>query len=125
MVNQEIFGRYVSSVKAVDVSPLMIERYKSNATSFGLPQDKINVVVGNLLSDSPEPSSLAGENYRDFDLIAVGSALDHFGSTEEAMKQGGALLVQDLYSDQGRDGSGSAKTHLEDIRRLTCKSLWL
>jgi SAM-dependent methyltransferase len=95
----------------------MIERYKSNATSFGLSQDKINAVVGNLLSDSPEPSSLASGEYRDFDLITVGSALHHFGSTEEAMKQlakrlkpGGALFVQDLYPDQDRDGSDSAKT---------------
>ena len=104
IVNQ-IFGPYVSSIHAVDVSPAMIEKYINNIDTFGLTREKIAGTVGNLLSDPIEPSSLDSEEYRDFDLITVGAALHHFPSAKDALrllgqrlKPGGVLLIQDLYS---------------------------
>ena len=104
IVNQ-IFGPYVSSIHAVDISPAMIERYINNIDTFGLTREKIAGTVGNLLSDPIEPSSLDSEEYSDFDLIAVGAALHHFPSAKDALrllgqrlKPGGVLLIQDLHS---------------------------
>ncbi|KAI4955269.1 hypothetical protein J4E91_001127 [Alternaria rosae] len=100
-----IFGPYVSSIHAVDVSSAMIEKYIKNIDTFGLTREKIAFMVGNLLSDPPEPSSLDSEEYSDFDLITVSAALHHFPSAKDALrllgrrlKPGGVLLIQDLYS---------------------------
>ncbi|CAG5145310.1 uncharacterized protein ALTATR162_LOCUS1690 [Alternaria atra] len=115
----KIFGPYVSSIHAVDASAAMIEKYKNNMNEFGLACEKVAVMVGNLLSDPPEPSLLASEEYQHFDFITVGSALHHFPSAENAvrllgerLKPGGVLLIQDLYSHVSSEAvqeSGQAK----------------
>lgn len=115
----QIFGPYVSSIHAVDASAAMIEKYKNNMNEFGLACEKVAVMVGNLLSDPPEPSLLASEEYQHFDFITVGSALHHFPSAENAvrllgerLKPGGVLLIQDLYSHVSSEAvqeSGQAK----------------
>jgi SAM-dependent methyltransferase len=95
----------------------MIERYKANTDNFGLPQDEVNAVVGNLLLDPPEPPSLAGAEYCDFDLITVGQALHFFPSAGEAvrclsklLKPGGVLFIQDLYVNERKiEGAGGKK----------------
>jgi SAM-dependent methyltransferase len=94
----------------------MIERYRSKTESFGLPQEHIEVVVGNLLSDPPQPSSLTSEEFRDFDLITVGQALHFFPSTAEAVKQlagrlkpDGVLFIQDLYVEEDEDADTGGK----------------
>jgi SAM-dependent methyltransferase len=111
-----IFGPYVTSIIAVDVSPFMIDRYEANGGSFGLERENVEALTGDLLSVSPVPSFLVGERYRDFDLITVGQALHFFPSTEEAvkclagrLKTGGVLFVQDLYADESGDRSDGAK----------------
>jgi SAM-dependent methyltransferase len=94
----------------------MIERYRSKTDSFGLPQENIEVVVGNLLSDPPHPSSLTSEEFRDFDLITVGQALHFFPSAAEAVEQlagrlkpDGVLFIQDLYAEEGRKADTGGK----------------
>ncbi|KAI4697478.1 uncharacterized protein J4E84_000608 [Alternaria hordeiaustralica] len=115
----KIFGPYVSSIHAVDVSRTMIEKYINNIDTFGLRRENIAGTVGNLLSDPIEPSSLDSEEYSNFDLITVGAALHHFPSAKDALrilgqrlKPGGVLLVQDLYSyvvSEAMQETGKAK----------------
>ncbi|KAI5376547.1 hypothetical protein J4E82_004768 [Alternaria postmessia] len=100
-----IFGPYVSSIHAVDASSAMIERYRNNMNEFGPGREKIAAIVGNLLLEPPERALLADEEYQNFNLITVGSALHHFPSAEDAvrlldgrLKPGGVLFIQDLYS---------------------------
>jgi SAM-dependent methyltransferase len=101
----QVFGPYVSSINAIDASSAMVERYNKNIDTFGLGREKVAVMVGNLLSDPPQPSSLDRDEYSRFDLITVGAALHHFPSAEDAvrllgqrLKPGGVLFIQDLYS---------------------------
>ena len=103
----------MSSIKAVDAAPEMIDRYKTNIDSFGLAPGKVEAVVGNLLSDPP---SLVGEEYRGFDLITLGAALHHFPSAADAvrllaerLKPGGVLYIQDLHTSH--DEHGAAKSN--------------
>ncbi|RYO73352.1 hypothetical protein AA0113_g54 [Alternaria arborescens] len=114
-----IFGPYVSSIHAVDASSAMIERYRNNTNEFGPGREKVAAIVGNLLLEPPEPALLADEEYQNFDLITVGSALHHFPSAEDAvrllggwLKPGGVLFVQDLYnhlSSEAVQQSGQVK----------------
>lgn len=102
----------MSSIKAVDAAPEMIDRYKTNIDSFGLAPGKVEVVVGNLFSDPP---SLVGEEYRGFDLITLGAALHHFPSAADAvrllaerLKPGGVLYIQDLHTSHNEHGAAKS-----------------
>lgn len=109
----------MSSIHAVDASSAMIERYRNNTNEFGPGREKVAAIVGNLLLEPPEPALLADEEYQNFDLITVGSALHHFPSAEDAvrllggwLKPGGVLFVQDLYnhlSSEAVQQSGQVK----------------
>jgi hypothetical protein len=94
----------------------MIERYRSKTDSFGLPQENIEVVVGNLLSDPPHPSPLTSEEFRDFDLITVSQALHSFFSAAEAVDQlagcltsDGVPFIQDLYAEENKRAENGGK----------------
>jgi SAM-dependent methyltransferase len=104
----------VSSITAIDASDVMIDKYKSKIAELGMQHKNTHAVVGNLLSDPPEPASLADDKYYDFDLITVGAALHHFPNAEDAVKRlaerlrpGGVLYIQDmLHNGLQRDSDG-------------------
>ncbi|KAH7128549.1 S-adenosyl-L-methionine-dependent methyltransferase [Dendryphion nanum] len=111
-----LFAPYVSSIHAIDLSPGMIKRYKDNLPSFEIDSDKVVVEQGDLLSNPVRPPSLDSDEYREFDVITVGSALRHFSSARDAihllglhLKIGGVLLIQDLHRILGADNDETSK----------------
>ncbi|KAF3008765.1 hypothetical protein E8E13_010261 [Curvularia kusanoi] len=88
----------------VDVSPKMVETYKSRAAGAGLSQDVVDAVVADLFDKAdPEPANLAGERWRSFDLATVGFGFHHFEDVVHAARQlkerlrpGGALVINDF-----------------------------
>jgi SAM-dependent methyltransferase len=91
----------------------MIDKYKSNMDELGVQHKNTLAVVGDLLSDPPDPQALADAQYHGFDLITVGAALHHFPNTEDAVKRlaerlrpGGVLFIQDKFDNGHHDASG-------------------
>lgn len=100
---RKIFAPYVSSITAIDTSPTMIEKYTASIDGLNLECKNVTALVGNFLSDPPEPASLADDKLYDFDLITVGAALHHFPSASQAVQRlatrlrpGGVMYIQDL-----------------------------
>jgi SAM-dependent methyltransferase len=97
-------GPYVTKTLGVDVSPNMVETYKSRAASAGLSQETVDAVVGNLFDKAkPEPAELAGKEWWGFDLAAVGFGFHHFEDVVFAASQlkgrlrpGGVLVINDF-----------------------------
>ncbi|KAH8707093.1 S-adenosyl-L-methionine-dependent methyltransferase [Phaeosphaeriaceae sp. PMI808] len=100
-----IFAPHISSIKAMDTSPTMVDIYNARVDELGDQHQETCAIVGNLLCDPPEPSTLVVEEYSTFDLVVVGAALHHFPCAGEAVKRlgeclraGGVLYIQDLFA---------------------------
>ncbi|OCL15451.1 S-adenosyl-L-methionine-dependent methyltransferase [Glonium stellatum] len=104
-----VLGPYVTTITGIDISPNMVSAYSKHAADAGIPSSKLSAVVGDLFT--PEPSSaLAGPEYFNFDIAAVGSAYHHFEDVElstkrlvERLKPGGVLFIIDLIQEPGTD----------------------
>ncbi|KAH7400997.1 S-adenosyl-L-methionine-dependent methyltransferase [Phaeosphaeria sp. MPI-PUGE-AT-0046c] len=106
-----LFAPRVSSVTAIDAAQAMVDRYRARIGELGDIHEGTKVVVGDLLLDSVESPALAGREFFDFDLVAVGAALHHFPDPARAvevlarrLKLGGVLYVQDLFHNGGQTG---------------------
>jgi SAM-dependent methyltransferase len=111
---------------AIDLSAAMIEKYKARIVELGPMQKNTSTLVGNLLSDPPEPPTLASEEYQDFHLITVGQALhqlpNDFGKClAKLLRPGGVLYVQDLLDDGHHQGTETTRPRgltLDDLRSV-------
>ncbi|OAL48127.1 S-adenosyl-L-methionine-dependent methyltransferase [Pyrenochaeta sp. DS3sAY3a] len=104
----EIFGPYVSSICAIDASPIMIEKYNAKQSNFGIDPTKVRAVQADWLSSPFESTSCYPDEFHDFDLVTVGAALHHFPDAQEAirllaarLKPGGVLYIQDRAAQKG------------------------
>jgi SAM-dependent methyltransferase len=84
----------------------MITKYTAGMKELVLEHKNVKAIVGNLLCDPPEPVSLAGDEYHNFDLITVGAALHHFPSAAQAIERlatrlrpGGVIYIQDFLEE--------------------------
>ncbi|KAK4892711.1 hypothetical protein LTR17_027015 [Elasticomyces elasticus] len=79
-------GPYVSTIRGVDISESMVEKYNEAAQSSGLTSEQANAVVGNLLSDEVS-QQLSGPEYQLFDVAVVGLGFHHFEDPATAIKR--------------------------------------
>jgi SAM-dependent methyltransferase len=107
----------------------MVDIYNTRAQAAvaELYPSKINAVVGDLFSKSdPNPASLSGPEYHDFDLATVGFGFHHFEDVvhasrclKERLRSGGVLLFSDflqggdlLVGEDGKPVEGSEGDHM-------------
>lgn len=101
---------YVTSIRGIDVSERMVEKYNADAREAGMSEERIYAVRGDLMDPSAGP--LEGPDYFDFDLIMMSLALHHIDDPKkmiaklvERLKPGGRMVVIDWLP------SGEASTH--------------
>jgi SAM-dependent methyltransferase len=93
----------------VDVSPNMVATYNARARAADFSSSQITAVVGDMLSKGqPLDQEIAGLEFYNFDLAAVGFAFHHFEDVlyaaerlQERLKPGGVLVFSDFV--QGAD----------------------
>ncbi|KAI4911068.1 hypothetical protein J4E90_007325 [Alternaria incomplexa] len=83
-----VFGPYVTSTQGIDISPNMVSTYNSRARDAGLSEDVVNAIVGDLFDKSdPNPESLSGDRFWNFDIATVGFGFHHFEDVVFAARQ--------------------------------------
>ncbi|KAI9732039.1 MAG: hypothetical protein M1818_007634 [Claussenomyces sp. TS43310] len=103
---------YITQSIGIDLSENMVEQYNTAANNQGLSTSEMHAVVGNLLNASdPSPPHLAGSEYFNFDIAAVGLGFHHFEDPilaarrlGERLKSGGTLMILDFVPHEHLDG---------------------
>ncbi|KAH6841627.1 S-adenosyl-L-methionine-dependent methyltransferase [Alternaria alternata] len=121
-----VFGPYVTKTQGIDISPKMVSTYNTRARDAGLPEDVVSAVVGDLFVKSdPQPQSLAGQEFWNFDLATVGFGFHHFedvvfaaSQLKDRLRPGGVLVINDfleggdlLAGEDGEPIEGSEGNH--------------
>ncbi|KAL2069065.1 hypothetical protein VTL71DRAFT_15403 [Oculimacula yallundae] len=128
---------YITQSVGIDLTEGMVKEYNTAARNQGIPETEMVAVQGNLIDvNDPSPANLAGKEFYDFDIAAVGLGFHHFDDPAlatkrlaERLKKGGALFIVDFLPHQhfpkdGEDGHKAAKTvtHMgfsqEDIKKM-------
>ena len=99
-----VFGPYVTKTQGIDISPKMVSTYNTRARDAGLPEDVVSAVVGDLFVKSdPQPQSLSGQEFWNFDLATVGFGFHHFedvvfaaSQLKDRLRPGGVLVINDF-----------------------------
>lgn len=106
-------GPSVTTIRGIDISENMVQRYNEAAQSAGLESKRVNAIVGDLLAEEV-PDHLKTPEYYDFDIAVIGLGFHHFENPvlaverlAERLKPGtGVLLIVDfLPFDDEADGS--------------------
>ncbi|KAK3673104.1 hypothetical protein LTR78_006944 [Recurvomyces mirabilis] len=94
-------GADFTTIRGIDISEKMVELYNAAAAQSSGDERPV-AVVGDLLS-TPHSASLAGSEWRDFDLAVICAGFHHFESPGEAVQRlverlrpGGQLLIVDF-----------------------------
>ena len=82
----QALGPYVSTIRGIDISEGMVEKYNEAARSSGLSSEQANAVVGDLLADQV-PEHLAGPDFQSFDVAVIGLGFHHFEDPALALKR--------------------------------------
>ncbi|KAF1940679.1 S-adenosyl-L-methionine-dependent methyltransferase [Clathrospora elynae] len=121
-----IFGPYVTSSRAIDISPNMVTSYNARARDAGLGETVVKGVVGDLFDKShPSPAEFESAEWWGFDVAAVGFAFHHFadvayaaGQLKARLRPGGVLVISDfleggdvLAGEDGKPVLGSEGNH--------------
>jgi SAM-dependent methyltransferase len=93
----------VTSIRGIDVSDGMVEKYNEAARKQGLSEQQMLAVRGDLLGPEAEiPKALKEADFYDFDVIVMSMALHHVEDPKlmtaklvERLKDGGSLLIID------------------------------
>lgn len=105
-------GPSVDSIRAIDLSPKMIERFNELAEESNIPSvHQARAVEGDLLADpSPAADDLNGPDFHGFSIAAVGLGAHHFhdpskaiGRLAQRLKPGGILMIVDFVEDEQGD----------------------
>lgn len=86
----------------------MVKEYNTSARNQGIPESEMLAVQGNLLdANKPSPLELAGKEFFEFDIAAVGLGFHHFDDPAlaakrlaERLKTGGVLFIVDFLPHQ-------------------------
>ena len=107
-------GPHVTTVRGIDVSENMVQRFNDTAQSSGLKFDQAHAVVGDLCGESV-PDHLTTPEYYDFDIAAIGLGFHHFEDPQLAIKRlterlkvgtGVLVIVDFLPFDGDKHGMG-------------------
>ena len=96
-------GPLVTTIRGIDISENMVQKYNEAAQSAGIKPEQINAVLGDLLADEV-PAHLNTKEYQEFDLAVIGLGFHHFDNPvravqrlSERLKSGtGVLLIIDF-----------------------------
>ncbi|KAH8598864.1 S-adenosyl-L-methionine-dependent methyltransferase [Bisporella sp. PMI_857] len=94
---------YVTTIRGIDVSDGMVEKYNEAARKQGLSEQQMHAVRGDLLVPEAEiPKALEKVDFYDFDIIVMSMALHHVEDPQlmtaklvERLRDGGSLLIID------------------------------
>jgi SAM-dependent methyltransferase len=97
----------------------MVNEYNKSAENQGIPQSEMHATLGNLLDPAtPNPPSLSGPEFHDFDIAAVGLGFHHFDDPNlaakrlaERLKKGGALMIVDFMPHEHFHGHDEGHGH--------------
>ncbi|KAF2280352.1 S-adenosyl-L-methionine-dependent methyltransferase [Westerdykella ornata] len=111
-------GPYVNSVKGIDISEQMVERYNAAARNSGLAPEQASAVVGNLCLEQGVPEELLGEEWNNFDVAAISLGFHHFESPSLALRRlaerlrpgSGVLVIVDFLPTE-TDGHAEKCSH--------------
>lgn len=103
---------YVSTLRGIDISDGMVEKYNHAARSQGLSEQQMYAVQGDLLSPTTTSASanskLQGADFFNFSIIVISMALHHIEHPQELIKKlvgrlrpGGAIVVIDWVPEIG------------------------
>ncbi|TKA56327.1 hypothetical protein B0A55_11675 [Friedmanniomyces simplex] len=102
-------GPYVTTIRGIDISDSMVEKYNEASQSSGLKPEQGSAVVGDLLSEQVSPQ-LSGPEYQLFDIAVIGLGFHHFEDpalaikrlTERLKPETGVLVIIDFlpFSDK-------------------------
>lgn len=110
---------YVNTIRGIDVSENMVEKYNEAARQSGMTSDHCCAIVGDLFTDTV-PDHLTGPDLYQFDLAVIGLGFHHFEKPGlavqrlvERLKPGeGVLVIVDFlpFSKDDHDGGGARHT---------------
>ena len=94
---------YVTTIRAIDVSDGMVDKYNEAAHKQSLSKQQMHAVRGDLMVPKAEiPESLKKVDFYDFDIIVMSMALHHVEDPQlmtanlvERLRDGGSLLIID------------------------------
>ena len=89
-------GPFVTTIKGIDISENMVKRYNDDARAAGLPEERVQAVVGDLCADEV-PDHLKGPEYYNFDIAVIGLGFHHFENPVRAIER----LTERLKTDTG------------------------
>jgi SAM-dependent methyltransferase len=122
LIKHQALAPYVTQCVGIDLSEGMVNEYNTSAQNQGIAASEMHAVLGNLLDvTSPNPPSLSGPEFHDFDIAAVGLGFHHFDDPAlaakrlaERLKKGGVLMIVDFMPHEhfhGHDGQGHGHDH--------------
>ncbi|KAH7418096.1 S-adenosyl-L-methionine-dependent methyltransferase [Cadophora sp. MPI-SDFR-AT-0126] len=95
---------YITQSIGIDLTEGMVKEYNTSARNQGISEAEMLAVQGNLIdANSPNPPALAGKEFYDFEIAAVGLGFHHFDDPAlaakrlaERLKKGGVLFIVDF-----------------------------
>ena len=107
---------YVTSIRGIDVSDRMVDKYNAEAREAGMSEDDMYAVRGDVMAPAGGP--LEGQDFFDFDLIIMSLALHHVDDPNnmlaklvERLKPDGRIMIIDWLP------SGKASSHAHGEHR--------
>jgi SAM-dependent methyltransferase len=106
-------GPWVTTIRGIDISENMVQKYNDDAKSAGLPPERVNAVVGDLCADEV-PDHLKTPEFHDFDIAVISLGFHHFENpmraierlTERLKTATGTLIIVDFlpFDDEASGG---------------------
>ncbi|KAI9056035.1 hypothetical protein LZ554_000967 [Drepanopeziza brunnea f. sp. 'monogermtubi'] len=95
---------YITQSIGIDLTEGMVNEYNTAALNQGISESEMHATRGNLIdANNPNPPELAGKEFFDFDIAAVGLGFHHFDDPAlaakrlaERLKKGGVLMIIDF-----------------------------
>ena len=96
-------GPWVTTIRGIDISENMVQKYNDDAKAAGLPPERVNAVVGDLCADEV-PEHLNAPEFYNFDIAVISLGFHHFENpvraierlTERLKTATGTLIIVDF-----------------------------
>ena len=131
------FGPWVTTIRGIDISENMVQKYNDDAKAAGLQPERVRAVVGDLCADEVA-EHLKTDEFKEFDLAVIGLGFHHFDNPMRAIERlaarlktatGTLLIVDFLPFDEGAENSedpwaatikhrGFTRTNIEKLFKM-------